>query len=73
MIYGAGKTAGILAVSATLGFSGLSAKAEAHIQPISQCERDVRTWCYANWQEYFIALGYEGCVSSETLRRCSED
>lgn len=68
------KTTGILMISATLGLAGLSATADANMQPpASQCERDVRTWCYWNWTAYYIALGYDGCVSSETLRRCEDE
>ncbi|MEA3010477.1 MAG: hypothetical protein QOJ91_2169 [Sphingomonadales bacterium] len=68
------KTAALLLVSGTLGLASLSATADANFQPIgmSQCERDVRAWCYEHWQEYYLGVGYDVCVSSEWHRRCED-
>jgi hypothetical protein len=62
----------VLAVSAILGLASLSAASQANIRPIpmSQCERDVRSWCYWYGGDYYF--DYDICVSSEWLRRCQE-
>lgn len=66
------KTTGMLIVSSTLGFAGLSATAQA-IPPASPCEVEVRAWCSVNWAAYYLVMGYDYCVITETKRRCEGD
>ena len=66
------KTIGMLVVSAALGFTGLSATAQA-IPPSSPCEAEVRYWCAYYWQDYYLVMGYDYCVLIETRHRCEED
>ena len=68
------KTAGLFFVSATLGFAGLSATAEAypHYPPLP-CELEAMAWCSENWQYYYPGTSYEFCSRAEAANRCKDE
>jgi len=66
------KISGTLLVSATLVFAGLSAAADANMQPTNECEIDVRAWCAANWHWSSPTWGYDHCVYWRMREKCRE-
>ena len=66
------KAAGIFTVAATLCLGAMPSAAEANMQPLNECEMQVRSWCAANWEWQPPYRSYETCVAWWLPLNCRE-